>query len=144
MLKVRFQIAVLRYRSWLARRQVQKLMRDGDDLALTTATQDADRHRLQAENVMTMYLTRKAINLGLDPPPDDWFYSTRVFERETITTVTVLTPLGMSKLRRNILLEKRMRQEFWLKAIPPIVSAITGLLGTIIGLIAILIAKGKL
>jgi hypothetical protein len=120
-------------------------MRDGEDMIrLAVTTQDVDRYNLQAQSIMTKHLTNKAEALGLDPAPDDWFYTARIYERHDVTTVKVLTPLGKSKLRRSILLEKRMRQEFWLKAIPPIVSAITGLIGTIIGLIALLIAKGRL
>lgn len=34
-----------------------------------------------------------------------------------------------------------MRWEFWLKTIPPILTAVTGLLGTLIGLLAILRAS---
>lgn len=80
----------------------------------------------------------KAIRLGIDLPPTDWYYTRYVYEPNQTTQVSTLTKYGESKLRRNILIEQRMRAEFWLKIIPPIVTALTGLLGALIGLLAIL------
>jgi hypothetical protein len=139
MLKAWLKVAVLRYRWWLSRRRVSAaLSADADLDKMTAAVFEVERYKLTAEKITTEYLIKKATRLGLDPPPDDWFYSSRIHEPGSITTVTVLTPLGKSKLRRNILLEKRMRWDFWLTKIPVIVTALTGLLGAVIGLLALL------
>lgn len=107
-------------------------------VSVVAAAREVERLEAEIEKIRTGRLILKAIRLGIDLPPTDWLYTRYVYQPNQTTQVSTLTKLGESKLRRNILIEQRMRMEFWMKLIPPIITAVTGLLGALIGLLAIL------
>lgn len=152
MLRAQVRVFILRRQLKRARREVssvQARLRSAgvsDEEAavpIVAAVREAERIEAEIEKIRTGRLVLKAIRLGIDPPPTDWLYTRYVYEPNQITSVSTLTKLGESKLRRNILVEQRMRWEFWLKLVPPIVIAATGLLGTLIGVLAILKSSNK-
>ena len=147
MLKAWLRIAILKWQRRQAKRHVNELQtrlrlegvpEEEAAVSVVAAAREVERLEAEVEKIRTGRLILKAIRLGIDPPPTDWLYTRYVYEPNQTTQVSTLTKLGESKLRRNILIEQRTRLEFWSKFIPPIITAITGLLGTLIGLLAIL------
>lgn len=62
------EVAVLRFRWWLARRRVRAQLRYGDDPSkMVAAADETDRYKLQIQQIITERLATKAMNLGLDP-----------------------------------------------------------------------------
>jgi hypothetical protein len=106
---------------------------------IVAAVREVERVKAEIGEMRTARLNLKAIRLGIDLPPTEWLYTRHVQQPGgSSRQVSTLTPYGESKLRRNIMIEQRTRREFWLKHIPPIIAALTGVLGTLIGLLAIL------
>ncbi len=105
---------------------------------VVAAAREVERIEAEIELIRTGRLILKGIRLGLDPPPEEWLYTRQVLHENGSRAVSTLTRLGEAKFRRQILTEKRSRWEFWLKLIPPIILALTGLLGTLIGVVALL------
>lgn len=79
-------------------------------------------------------LTRKATSLGIEVPDkknEEWYWQRTSLEGEPFT---VLTDVGEAQLRTLIRKHRRETFEWWVK----IISGLTGLIGTLIGLIAVL------
>jgi hypothetical protein len=85
----------------------------------------------------TEYLTRRAEKYGLPTPPlfitgnlpSEGWYESKMFGGY------LLTMAGRADLRSDIRAEKRERREGWL----PYISALTGLLGVVVAILALLI-----
>jgi hypothetical protein len=92
----------------------------------------------ELRQVTSKRLNRKAIKFGIDIKFDEWYISHQVFTDNGSYMCTVLTPLGEIKLRRLIRDERRNNIGFWVKILAPIITALTGLAGAIIGLLAII------
>lgn len=112
-------------------------------LPVVDAAKEIERIEAEIGLLRTSRFVLTAIRLGIDvlPHTNEWFYTRQVKEKPPYggsRSVSTLTKLGESKLRREIWIERRARWEFWLKVIGLIITGLTGLLGTAIGVIAIL------
>lgn len=123
----------------------ERLKREGvsdKDAAVPTVEAIHEIERIEAEIglVRSSRFILTAIRLGIDVTPhaNEWFYTRQAKQPYGSKSVSTLTKLGESKLRREIWIERRARWEFWLKVVGLIVTGLTGLLGTVIGIIAIL------
>jgi hypothetical protein len=91
-------------------------------------------YRPRLDYLKTQKLLRKASKLGIEVKPEwgNWFIKQENVYTEQ--TYLVLSDIGEAKVRNLIRKQKREDMEWWLK----IIGALTGLVGTIIGLVAIL------
>ena len=147
MVKYWYRIAILKQERKQAARNVTavqtRLRLEGASDAeaavpIVAAAREVERIEAEIGLVRTSRLILKTVRLGIDLPPTEWLYTRQVQQPYGSKSVSTLTQYGESKMRRNIMIEQRARREFWLKTIPPILTAITGLLGALIGLLAIL------
>jgi hypothetical protein len=92
---------------------------------------------------VTIPLLQKAGRLGIDIPPDwtiDSNSDSEVYKlfRQGFIPYLQLTPAGKSKLREALTQKNREKWEWYSKVIIPFISALTGLAGTVIAIIALL------
>lgn len=106
---------------------------DAESIALDEFFDVINDAEVEIERRKTKSLIRKARNLGIDVPVDDpeWFLE-RITHNERI--YKILSSTGETRLRLLIQKHRRENIEWWLK----IIAALTGLIGTLIGLVAIL------
>lgn len=114
--------------------------RIGDDLeeaievgALDDFFNETYDAQTEINRIRTKYLTNKAKNMGLelDSAKPDWYWTG---ETQDGRSYKVLSNVGEAQLRLMIRKHQRETIEWWLK----VITGLTGLIGTIIGLIAIL------
>jgi hypothetical protein len=83
----------------------------------------------------TQQLLRKADRLSIDITPEQnprWWYT------QNEEGYPILTKSGQIRVKKLIDDERFARSERWIKLLAPIIAALTGLVGTIIGLLAFL------
>jgi hypothetical protein len=79
-------------------------------------------------------LIEKATKIGFEIPSDDDRWFIQQYDCYMERSYKVLSQVGEARLRNLIRKQNRENWEWWLK----IITALTGLIGTIIGLVAIL------
>lgn len=136
---------------WEARKEIRSLRRSikeleekyaplvdaaGEDeyLVIDNYIDDVSAYEPRLKFLKTNQLLRKATKLGIDVPAKntDWFSDT--YSVHVDSHYRVLTELGEAKVRNLIRKQKREDMEWWLK----VIGALTGLIGVLIGLVAIL------
>lgn len=140
------KISRLKKQQKKARARVQELSSSSANSEdIVAAAREVERFEAAIEQIRTQQIITQVIKLGLDLPPftHEWYYSRRIYEPDAITTVTSLTPLGKTKLQRRIRIEKRERAAFWLQHIPSIIGALTGLLGVLVAILALILSSNK-
>ena len=101
--------------------------------------------RTKKEARETAELEREALRLGIDIPRHAswWWDDSEQFrgvpsdQMEDLVSY-YLTKQGRAGVRRLIREEKRKNIEWWLKVVGSVITLITGLVGTLIGLFAVL------
>lgn len=86
----------------------------------------------------SVQLVDKAHKLGIEIPSTESWWEFEYAEDGIGSYRSYLSELGKVKVAKLIREEKLKNAEQWIKLIAPLISALTGLLGVIIGLIAIL------
>jgi hypothetical protein len=98
------------------------------------------------ERLETMALLRKALKWGIDIPnnkgwwEDDKPYTGGMTDIDMLVAIgdQRLTALGRAGVKRLIREERRKSIEWWIKVIVTVITALTGLVGALIGVFAIL------
>lgn len=96
--------------------------------------------KLKLKQLETKQINRRATKLGIKIPTDDkevW-YTQMVSGEDGPEAVAVYSQEGKRRMGRLIRDERRSNVEFWIKILSPIIAALTGLTGAIIGLLAFL------
>jgi DNA transposition AAA+ family ATPase len=88
--------------------------------------------------VESAQLLRRAHKLGIEVPETGAWWDYELVDGGKGSRQTHLSEFGKVKVAKLIREEKLKNVEQWIKLIAPILTALTGLLGVIIGLIAIL------
>lgn len=113
---------------------------EGDDRtkALLEFHRLSENCTFRIAQIKSARLVRQAIRLGIEIPDPESYTIGYVKEERQTTQCAYLDTIQLRKLKRSILIERRATWEFWLKVIVPILTAVTGAVGVIIGLVAIL------
>jgi len=110
------------------------------DSILNEQAQCLDPLELELNGLDTMELYRQARELGIKLPTDQptWWRKDEDEYGQTYSHLSEVGRIGVSKLIRE---EKFQNAERWIKLITPIVSALTGLLGALIGILAVVFRR---
>jgi hypothetical protein len=105
-----------------------------DEILIDNYIDEVSPYQPRLDAIKTRKLLEKARKMGIEVPAknSEWFnQQENVYTEETYT---MLSWDGEAKLRKLIRKQRRENMDWWLK----IITAFTGLIGTLIGLIAIL------
>jgi hypothetical protein len=108
-------------------------------LRQTTEVSAAKAHEVEGlkariDQIRQSRLFLKLVKRGLELPDPKSFHSIQVKTEWGSKPVNLLSPYEESKVNRRLRLEKRESWKFGSSVILPIITALTGLIGTLIGL----------
>ncbi len=109
-----------------------KQAKDGGDFdaTLNAYLVECKLSDLRLETIRSRHLRRKAEAFGLDLPREWW-------EHDETHDMWYLSPVGRRQLKKRITQERIWGLKQWLNAVIPIVALLLGVIGTIIGLLAV-------
>jgi hypothetical protein len=107
---------------------------EDEDSVVDNYIDEVSEYQTRLNFIRTLKLLRKANKLGIEVPDKqtDWF--TDAYNVQADATYKVLTELGEARVRNLIRKQRREDMEWWIK----VIGALTGLIGVLIGLVAIL------
>ena len=106
----------------------------GDEILIDDYLEEVSPYQPKLDYLKSQKLLEKARKLGIEVSPDraGWFTDSYDCYRER--AYKVLSQIGEARLRNIIRKQERDNWEWWLK----VITAFTGLIGALIGLVAIL------
>jgi hypothetical protein len=94
---------------------------------------DTGWSRAELGELETERLRRRAERRGLEIPQDDVWWI-----KHLETNTKYLTPTARARVKRMIRQDRRESAKWWVDVLSPVLGALTGLIGALIGLLALL------
>jgi len=127
----------LKLRISLLKLQLIKLNKDTDSKAIAVIHNKIYKYNRRINVLETDKILDKAQSYGIELPKDKkhWWWDDIDYEGENFRSY--LTDVGKAGVKKLIRDEKRLNVEWWVKIIVSIFAALTGLVGSIIGVLSI-------
>jgi hypothetical protein len=128
----------LKLRISLLESQLIKLDKDTDSKVIAVIKSKIYKYNRRINMLETDQILEKAESYGIELPKDKsrWWWDDIDYEGENFRSY--LTEAGKAGVKKMIRDERRLTVEWWVKIIVGILAALTGLVGSIIGVLSVL------